>query len=252
MGMSTKAYRVKDVARLARVTTRALHHYDRLRLLVPSARTEAGYRLYSAEDLQRLQQILIAKGLGLPLEAIRRMLDDPDYDRKTALIEQREQLRCQAQRAEAMIRAVDAALDALEKEMQMEAETLFEGFEPASHEDEVRRRWGHTTAYAEAGRRTKGYTKDQWQEINLESDTLLRRVAQMLEQGVMADAQQVMDAAEEHRMHIDRWFYPCDQRMHVGLSEMYVADERFAAYFEKLRPGLAAYLAAAIRANAKR
>jgi len=237
---------------MAKVTVRTLHHYDRIGLLVPSSRTEAGYRLYGSEDLLRLQQILIARGLGLPLEAIRRMLDDPDFDRRAALVEQRKQLHWQARRAEAMIRAVDAALTRLEEEAEMEDEKLFEGFEPAEHEDEVRERWGKTNSYAEAGRRTKSYTKEQWQELEAESGDLLSRLAEKLEEGAPADATGVMDLAEEHRLHIDRWYYPCDRGMHAGLGEMYVADERFAAHFEKRRAGLSGYLADAIRANAAR
>ena len=79
----SRTYQVKDVARLTGVSVRTLHHYDAIGLLVPGARTAAGYRLYTESDLLRLQQILIGRELGLPLEEIRRSLDDPRFDRKT-------------------------------------------------------------------------------------------------------------------------------------------------------------------------
>ncbi len=199
-----------------------------------------------------MQQLLVAKGLGRPREGIRRMLDDPGYDRRALLVEQRKQLSWQARRAEAMVRAVDAALASLDEEEEMEAEKLFEGFEPAEHEDKVRERWGSTNAYAEAGRRTKSYTKAQWKEIKAENDSVLARLAERLSERAAAGAAEVMDLAEEHRLHIDRWYYPCDPGMHAGLGEMYVADERFAAHFEKRGSGLAAYSAEAIQANAAR
>jgi DNA-binding transcriptional MerR regulator len=109
----SRTYHVKDLARAAGVSVRTLHHYDAIGLLVPGARTAAGYRLYTDADLLRLQQILISRELGLSLEDIRRSLDDPRFDQKAALLEQRELLKDRVQQTEAMIRAVDVALRAL-------------------------------------------------------------------------------------------------------------------------------------------
>ena len=95
----SRTYQVKDAARLAGVSVRTLHHYDSIGLLVPGARTAAGYRLYTDADLLRLQQILIGRELGLSLEEIRRALDDPRFDRKAALLDQRERLRERVQQA---------------------------------------------------------------------------------------------------------------------------------------------------------
>ena len=144
-------YRVKEVAAIAGITVRTLHHYDAIGLLVPSARSGKGYRLYSDEDLLRLQQIMIGRTLGMPLEAIRRLLDDPGFDRKAALLEQREQLADRVEQAEAMLRAVDEALAAMEsKENDMDRKKLFDGFDPAAYEAEAKQRWGDTAAYAES------------------------------------------------------------------------------------------------------
>jgi DNA-binding transcriptional MerR regulator len=105
-------YQVSEVARLANVSVRALHHYDAIGLLTPSGRSQAGYRLYTAEDLLRLQQILVGRELGLPLEQIRRALDDPDFDPVAALESQLRALTERARRTAGMIRAVEAALAA--------------------------------------------------------------------------------------------------------------------------------------------
>ena len=88
----SRTYQVKDVARLTGVSVRTLHHYDAIGLLVPGGRTAAGYRLYPDADLLRRQQILIGRELGLPLEEIRPSLDDPRFDRKAALLDQRQRL----------------------------------------------------------------------------------------------------------------------------------------------------------------
>src|SRR5689334_19796005 len=77
---------VSQVARLAGVSVRTLHHYDAIALLCPSGRSEAGYRLYEQEDLQRLQQVLFFKELGFALEEIARIVGDPAFDLRAALL----------------------------------------------------------------------------------------------------------------------------------------------------------------------
>src|SRR5262245_46166947 len=107
-------YTVSQVSRLARLSVRALHHYDEIGLLTPSARSEAGYRLYSEADLERLQQILFFRELAFPLEEIRKILDDPGFDRRAALLMQRTLLEERAGQTRALIAAVDRALAALD------------------------------------------------------------------------------------------------------------------------------------------
>lgn len=249
--MASKNYQVKDVARLAAVTVRTLHHYDEIGLLVPSGRSEAGYRLYGDDDLLRLQQIVIGRELGFSLEEIRRLLDDPGIDRREVLRRQRRELERRLHTTRAMIASVDRALAALDGETTMEPEHLFDGFSPELRE-EARARWGGTDAYREASRRTQRYSKDDWARIRAEDAELLRALATKLALGVAADDGGVTELAERHRLHIERWYYPCDHGMHVGLAEMYLSDERFAAHFEAHGAGLTAYLAQAIRANAAR
>lgn len=248
--MSARNYRVKDVARLAKVTVRTLHHYDGIGLLVPSSRTESGYRLYAEEDLHRLQQILLWRELGFPLEEIRRILDDPDFDRMKALLAQRKELVARGRRTEAMIRSVDLALESLKGGKKMDAKKLFEGFDPARYEDEARERWGESEAYRESARRTAPYEERDWTRMKEEANAILEKLAERMREGAAADESDVVELAEQHRLHIDRWFYRCSRKMHEGLAGMYVSDDRFKANLERHGEGLAQFLADAIRANA--
>jgi MerR family transcriptional regulator, thiopeptide resistance regulator len=253
--MKRRTYQVKEVAELAGVSVRALHHYDEIGLLVPRARTDGGYRLYDDEDLLRLQQILVGRELGLSLEEIRRSLDDPRFDRRSALHEQRRALEARAGRTAAMIRAVDHALAALatkEGETTMDAKELFEGFDPSRYEAEAAERWGGTAPFEESRRRTRGYTPDDWKRHAAQQAAVYEDAAALLRAGRPAASREAMDVAERHRLLIDRWFYPCAPKMHAGLADLYEADARFAANIDKFGEGLTPFLVAAIRANAAR
>lgn len=124
------------------------------------------------------------------------------------------------------------------------------GPDHAAYEEEARRRWGHTDAYKESARRTKGYTKEDWARLEGERERIEGRMADLLRSGAPADGEEARAAAEEARLLIDRWFYPCSPRMHVGLAQMYTADDRFRAHYDDREPGLADYVAEAIKANA--
>ncbi|MEM6989237.1 MAG: MerR family transcriptional regulator [Myxococcota bacterium] len=248
--MAEGRYKVKEVAALSGVTVRTLHHYDTIGLLCPTARTSAGYRLYDDAALLRLHQILVYRELGLALEQIRAVLEDPDYDPVVALAEQRERLVARAEHTQSMIHAVDAALRTLRGERVMNMKEIFDGFDPSEHEAEAKRRWGDTEAYKESARRTKGYSEDDWRRIKAETDDLLRRLAAALAAGVASDSPEAVALAEEHRLQIDRFFYPCSHAMHRNLALMYTADARFEANLDKHGAGVAAFLSAAIQANA--
>lgn len=263
---SRRHYRVKEVAQLSGVSIRALHHYDAIGLLVPSLRTAAGYRLYSEDDLLRLQQILIGRELGLSLEEIRRSLDDPAFDRRRALLEQREALTRRAEQTSEMLRAIDTAIavldgaslddDGNEREGKTMDSTklkqLFNGFDPSQYEDEAKQRWGNTEAYKASQKRAKSYTEEDWKRCMAEQGAVYADAIAAMKAGKAPTDPAAMDVAERHRLAIDRWFYPCSTTMHRGLADMYEADERFRSFFEGHATGLAAFLSAAIRANAER
>jgi hypothetical protein len=117
---------------------------------------------------------------------------------------------------------------------------------------EAKARWGKTDSYKESARRTKQYSAEQWAAIKAEGADNEAAFAALLRQGGTAADEAAMELAEAARLHIDRWFYPCSPAMHVGLAEMYVGDARFRAHYDEQEPGLAAFVADAIRANAQR
>jgi hypothetical protein len=118
--------------------------------------------------------------------------------------------------------------------------------------EEAEQRWGGTPEFAESQRRTAAYQEDDWERIKSEADDVSARFAALMSAGAAADSTEAMDLAEEHRRHISRWFYDCSSDIHRGLGTMYVDDPRFAANYESVATGLAAYIRDAIHANASR
>ena len=246
---------VGEVAALAGVTVRTLHHYDRIGLLSPSGRTGAGYRQYSPADLDRLHQVLLYRELGFPLEEVATLLDDPTADPEAHLRRQHALLRDRLDRTTAMVAAVEKEMEARAMGISLTPEERFEVFgehDPAQYDAEVEERWGETDAYAHSKRKTAAYTKDDWVRIKAEGEDIEARFAAALQSGVPADSAQAMDLAEEHRQQISRNFYDCPPGMHAGLGRMYVEDERFTAHYEQRATGLAQYVSDAVQANAAR
>ncbi|MGX5657754.1 MerR family transcriptional regulator [Geodermatophilus nigrescens] len=246
---------VGEVAALAGVTVRTLHHYDRIGLLSPSGRTAAGYRRYSAADLDRLHQVLLYRELGFPLEEVAALLDDPSADPAAHLRRQHRLLRDRLERTRAMVAAVEKEMEAMNMGISLTPEERFELFGdwlPEEYEREAEERWGETDAWAESRRRTAAYSKDDWVRIKAEGEDVEARMAAALQAGVAPDSARAMDLAEEARQQISRWFYDCPPEMHAGIGRMYVEDERFAAHYERRAPGLAQWVSTAVQANATR
>jgi DNA-binding transcriptional MerR regulator len=247
------AFTVGELARLTGVTVRALHHYDEIGLVRPSERTPAGYRLYDDADVLRLHQVLLFRELGLPLDEIASAIDEAG-SQEELLRRHREVLVTRRARLDAMLGALDARLAAFAsgKGTTMspeEVKSLFDGFDPSQYEEEVKQRWGHTDAYKESARRTKQYGKAEWDRYKREAQAIGERIVARMRAGAPADDEALQAAIEDHRLLIDRWFYPCSVEMHKHLGALYVNDPRFTANLDKIAPGYARYLSEAIAAS---
>jgi DNA-binding transcriptional MerR regulator len=246
---------VSELARLSGVTIRTLHHYDEVGLLTPTARSTSGYRLYDEDDVERLAQIVAYRASGMPLSHIGEVLDAEPGERSAhlrrqiALLDERRDL-VERQRA-----VLVKALEAMAMSMNLDPEEIFEVFgddDPRQYAEEAAERWGDTDAYAESWRRTSSYTKDDWKQAQSEAEAVVEEFMRCKGEGLPADSTRAKAAAERHRQNITQWYYDCTYEMQVGLAEMYLADPRFMAYYEKRMPGLTQYVHDAILANALR
>jgi DNA-binding transcriptional MerR regulator len=242
-----KGLTVSQLARLAGVSVRTLHHYDEIGLLTPSGRAANGYRVYERAQLQRLQQILFYRELEIPLEEICRIMQDPAFDVLAALIQQRQLLERKTVHLRDVLDAVDAAIHSIKKGTPVNEKKMFEAFEK-----EAENRWGDTPQFKESKRRTAKYSKKDWAQMRTEQDALQSELAQAMHAGITPSDARAMALAERHRQHISKWFYDCSYEIHRGLAELYVADPRFTANLDKDHKGLAEYQRQAILANAAR
>jgi DNA-binding transcriptional MerR regulator len=248
------SYSVGQVAGSAGVTIRAFHHYDEIRLLSPSGRSAAGYRIYEEADLERLQRILFYQELGFTLEEIAAIMDDPRTDAVGHLRRQRGLLIERIERLRTMVTAIDYEMEAQKMGIHLTPEERFEifgDFRPEDYAEEVEQRWGGTEAYRQSQRRVAAYTKEDWQRIKAEEE-VRANLAAAFAAGLAPDSDDAMAAAEAHRQHISRWFYECSYDIHRGLTDMYVNDDRFRAHYDALVPGLARFIRESAHANANR
>jgi DNA-binding transcriptional MerR regulator len=248
-------YTVGEVARIAGVSVRTLHHYDEIGLLLPSGRSEVGYRLYGPGDLHRLRDILFYRALDFGLEQIAEMLADPEAGAEEHLRRQHRLLRERLADTELLLAAIEDEMEARRMSISLTPEEQLEVFGTdrlAEWTAEAEDRWGGTDAWKESQRRAAAYTKEDWIEVKREADENLRAFAAAMRAGDPATGESAMDLAEAHRRHIGQWFYECSPARHRALAELYVKDPRFERTYEEVAPGLARYVHEAIVANAER
>lgn len=254
---STELLTVGQVAEEVGVSVRTLHHYDEIALVVPSERSNAGYRLYTEDDLTRLQHVVVYRRLGFGLEEVADLLEQ-DADVLEHLRRQRSAITDRIGELTELVRSIDAAMESemngykitREEQREIFGENFTDNFE--DYQAEAEQRWGGTDAWKESSRRTKSYTKEQWQAAKAEQDEVQQRLADLLAAGVAADSEEAMDAAEEARQHICRWYYECPRDIHAAIAQMYVDDPRFTQTYEDVAPGLAQFVRDAAVANAAR
>jgi MerR family transcriptional regulator, thiopeptide resistance regulator len=221
---------IGEVARLAGTTSRTLRHYQDVGLLMPSRTGSNGYRYYDAAALRRLQRILLLRDLGLGIPAIAEALDRADEP--SALRAHLSWLRAESQRIARQIGAVEKTIRSIEDEEELMAEEMFDGFDHTRYKDEVEQRWG-AEAWAEGDRWWGTLGPQGRQAFGEEHAAVAARWAELHAAGAPADGPEAQANARRHRAWIQAGWQgrAVSPEALVGLAEMYVADQRFAANY---------------------
>lgn len=239
-------YSVHQLAKLANISVRTLHHYDKIGLLKPKRKNKNNYREYDGHDLLLLQQILFFKELDLPLNEIKKIISRPGFDTAKALKEHRYLIELKKKRLNNLIRTIDKTIDNLTNKKNMNNEELYDAFNDddiKQYAQEAQERWGNTDAYKQSMKKVSKLSKAEMDKLKEEGKRLTQKLADSMGLGKESDEVQALVA--EHYKGI-QFFYDCPIEMYRNLGKMYVDDQRFTAHYDQFRPGLARFLCDAI------
>ncbi|WP_174615557.1 MerR family transcriptional regulator [Virgibacillus ihumii] len=242
--------KVKEVANLVGISVRTLHHYDEIGLLTSEETTESGYRIYSVNDLETLQQILFFKELGFPLKKIKEIIGSPSFDRQEALEMHRNLLLEKRNRLDKMIATVDKTIQDMKGEIKMSNKEKFEGFDFSHnpYEQEARERWGDK-AVDESNAKINSMSQDEKKAFGDEFNAIYRDLAAIRHEAPDSDV------AQEG---IEKWYHFLNRMgsysldAFKGLGQMYVDDERFTKNIDQFGDGLAVFMRDAMAVYADR
>lgn len=247
-------YNISAFAALAGVSTRTLRYYDRIGLLHPAQVTAAGYRVYGAAEVDRLQQILFYRALEVPLADIAALLARPDFDRRNALRAHISALQARKQRLQLLIDTAQKSLAATKGESTMTDNEKFEGFKQelidrneAQYGSEARAAYG-SEAIDASNQQFKNMPAAEFNEMQLQEEEILTRLAAAVAAGQSPDGDEGRAIATLHHRWLCHHMQACPPATHKGLAALYVQDERFTAYYDKAQPGCAAFLHDAVLA----
>ncbi len=241
-------YTIRELADLSGVTTRTLRWYDQIGLLKPGRVAENGYRYYGTAQVDRLQDILYYRALGVELARIQECLDDPSFDRLSALRSHLSALEQERKRLEALIRSVQKTILTQERKGVMNDQEKFEALKErilTAHEtaygQEAREKYGDQMVDA-AQNAVRNLTQEQyetWKQLGAE---LQCRLEEAVQNGLSPDSLAGREIVQLHRRWLTVTGNSYDPAKHKGLAQLYLQDERFTAYYDREIPGCARFL----------
>jgi DNA-binding transcriptional MerR regulator len=239
-------FTVKQLSKLAGVTSRTLHHYDDIGLLKPSRIGDNGYRYYEEEALLRLQQILFYRELDLPLDKIRKIMAESSFDVLNALQSHKEALNKQVIRLNRLMQTVDNTINHMKGKTKMSPNGLFEGFNEEEQEklaQEAEQMYDPETVRA-SNKKWKGYSATKKEAILAEGRSIYFDLAAAMSKGSASKEVQAV-IARGHK-HMQYFWSPNDEQL-LGLADLYNTDPRFRENYEKVAPNLSEFIREAVK-----
>ncbi len=245
-------YTINKLARLAGISTRTLRYYDQIGLLSPTRISSNGYRIYGKTEVDRLQQILFFRELGVQLEEIGRILSSGDFDGKAMLESHLKSLLERRRQLDLLISNVEKTIKTMKGETTMSDKEKFEGFKQKLIDDnereygrEIREKYGDDIIEA-SNQKVKNFSREQYAEIERLSAELDDTLKAAFETGNPA-GELAQKACELHKKWLCCFWKSYSREAHIGVTQMYVEDPRFKAHYNKIAPGCAAFLRDAVR-----
>ncbi|KQL17890.1 MerR family transcriptional regulator [Cytobacillus solani] len=244
-------YTVQKLAQLAGVSARTLRYYDEINILKPARINSSGYRIYGQAEVDRLQQILFYRELGVGLDSIKKIVTAPSFDGAMALREHREKLLEKKKQLDVLITNVDKTIALTEGRMKMSNKEKFEGFKKMMIDEneekygkEIREKYGEDTV-EKSNAKVMNMSQEDYDKVTSLEKQVKETLAQAFALGDPA-SDIALKAAELHKQWLCFYWNEYSKEAHAGLAQMYVDDERFTAYYDKEQPGTAEFLRDAI------
>lgn len=244
-------YTINQLAELAGVSTRTLRYYDEIGILKPARINSSGYRIYGQHELDRLQQILFYRELGVELERIKEMLTSPSFDVLKALKEHYEKLLEKKDQLDLLINNVLKSINAKERGIIMSDQEKFDGFKKKMVDEneqkygkEIREKYGEEVV-KRSNQRFLNMTKEDFEQIAQLETEMFENLLSAFQTGDPASnlAQKAVDL---HRQWLSFYWDSYTKEAHMGVAQLYVEDARFKEYYDKREPGLAEFFRNAI------
>jgi MerR family transcriptional regulator, thiopeptide resistance regulator len=252
-------YAIGEVAAMAGISVRALHHYHEIGLLRPAHVGENGYRYYGREELLRLQQILIHRELGLPLAEIANLLGAPTFDRLAALRSYRERAAHELARFTEMLATIDRTIAELQGEYVMKDTQLYSGIvdptKQAAYEAWLEQRYGTDIRHDIENSRRKWDRQSPFERDGMmtELKDIEQSLAAALRAGVSPEAPSLDPLIARHYAWVESsWNRALPLSAYLGLADLYLAHADFVARYESIEPDFAEFLTTAMRSWVQR
>lgn len=245
-------YLVKEIADLAGVSVRTLHHYDQKDLFKPDFLDVNGYRMYSEESLSILQHIMFLKELDFTLKQISSIIHNPIFNKMEALLKQKIIIKKKRDRLNSIIKNLDKTISSIKDGTKMETKDMFDSFNmdeirdsEKKYAEETKKKYGNTVAYKESKKRTAKYSEKDWSTIMAESHNIMINLASLMNNKV--SDKEVQEIIKLWQSHISKYYYECTLEILESLGESYVDDIRFTKNIDKHGDGLSIFFRDAIR-----
>lgn len=244
-------YSIEKLAKLAGITTRTLRYYDEIKLLKPARISKSGYRVYGSKEVNLLQQILIYKELGLELETIKKIIYTPSFNFQNALEDHLEKLNAKKMQIEDLIANVSQSLRALKGGLKMSDKEKFNGLKKKlimeneeKYGNEVRQKYGEEKVQ-KANEKFMNMSEEDFNEATRISEEIMTTLKEAL---IINDPESEVSqkVAKLHQQWLKFYWPNYSREAHINLVKMYLEDERFTAFYDKVGKGATKLLTASV------
>lgn len=241
-------YTILQLAKLSGVSTRTIRYYEEIGLLTPAGRKENGYRMYTQKEVDVLWQILFYRELGMKLSEVADLLQKRETARTKTLKVHLKELESERERIDRLIQTVQKTIWKEEGKITMTNQEKFEGLKKEmiqkneeTYGEEIRGKYG-TDKVEESNAKLMNLTEEEYADMQNTGAKLQELLEEAVEKGISPDTETGKEAYELHRKWLSFTWSFYSKEAHVGLTEMYLADERFKSYYDTNVEGCAAYL----------